>query len=407
MKDTYFHKDFLSFILKFYNREVHERTEEEVFISFEDTSFLGVNTCKESLSVFSKALNFGGQENHLNNQKTLFLLFIRLINKFEQHFPVDRLNLATSLLEGNFPSFVHQLQEEEKRDIFWQVELEIAASNNRIEEKVGNYSKGLVPYIRSISSEITPESEVVLAEFEQFIQEKNRGVLLYPSSHNDDSDIQFMNKKGSDLFNQQHQVFIHIDYDGLQGPIFQQGFQFEIVLPLIFGKNAKLRITKVEVEKKNIWILFFASCKNEEVLQGLISNEIGIDTLFCKCDGITSGNGIFGGFRIETMFYGCFFRALHLKRIITEYGTEFYLNRQRVENNYAEIIQWVQENFEEGISGPVLENMGPQPKMTEIIPRLGIEYSIEEETRPVFQSPNNIFQSLNDNPIFLIDIVRN
>jgi hypothetical protein len=44
--------------------------------------------------------------------------------------------------------------------------------------------------------------------------------------------------------------------------------------------------------------------------------------------------------------------------------------------------------------------MGPQPKMTEIIPRLGIEYSIEEETRHIIQSPN-------DNPMFLIDIERN
>jgi hypothetical protein len=398
MKEFYFHGACWVFISNYYEGDAHERTEEEVFNSFEDTSFSGVSACKESLSVFSKALNFGGQENNLENQKTLFLLFIRLINKFEQHFPVDRLNLATSLLEGNFPSFVHQLQEEEKRDIFRQVELVIAASNNRIEEKVGNYSKGLVPYIRSISSEITPESEVVLAEFEQFIQEKNRGVLLYPSSHNDDSDIQFMNKKGSDLFNQQHQVFIHIDYDDEPGPYFQQGFQFEIVLPLIFGENAKLRISKVELKKKSIWILFFASCKNEEVLKELISNEIGIDTLFCKCDGITQGMGGPEGFRVETMFYGCFFRALHLKRIITEYGTEFYLNRQRVENNYAETIQWVQENFEERISRPALEIMGPQPKMTEIIPRLGIEYSIEEETRHIIQS---------NNPMFLIDIVRN
>lgn len=329
------------------------------------------------------------EDNQFFELKQSLLLMNRLTKLFSQvhGFPVsDNHEL--------FKSFVDSLSNEEKEMIWHQANMDIETTTFYYE----NYSGGIVQYIRSISREITPESEVVIAEFEQFIQGKNRGVLLYPSSYNDDSDIEFMTERGSELFNQQHQVFIHIDYDRVNGPNFHQVAQLEIVIPLIFRENATLRISKVELKKKSIWILFFASCKNEEVLQGLISNEIGIDTLFCKCDGITQGMGGPEGFRVETMFYGCFFQALHLKRIITEFGTEYYLNRRRAENYYAEIIQWVQENFEEGISGPVLEIMGPQPKMTEIIPQLGFEYSIEEETHHIIQS---------NNPMFLIDIVRN
>jgi hypothetical protein len=167
-----------------------------------------------------------------------------------------------------------------------------------------------------------PAEHPLLMQLETLCAQENPNICLYPSANEDELDLNYFDAIGNALFAEQH-IFVHVDLWHLHNLPYANE-ESVVRLSTRFSEDSFVCIQKRNKDDRSYWLITFSSTQNEQLLQSLIHHRIRIDTLFSKCDGITSGMGHGREDDIPTPLYACFAEALALSRIITEYGMPFF-----------------------------------------------------------------------------------
>lgn len=179
-----------------------------------------------------------------------------------------------------------------------------------------------------------PAEHPLLMQLETLCTQENPNICLYPSANVDELDLNYFDAIGNALFAEQH-IFVHVDLWHIHN-LPHANEESAIRLTTRFSEDSFVCIQKRNKDGWSYWLITFSSTQNEQLLQSLIHHRLRIDTLFCKCDGITSGMGPGLEDAIPTPLYACFTEVFALSRIITEYGLPFFqgddswINRQLV-----------------------------------------------------------------------------
>jgi hypothetical protein len=229
----------------------------------------------------------------------------------------------------------------------------------------------------------------LLNELKDYL-DSDPNICLVPSSGRDFSAENFFSTVGNNLFGV-HSVFIHIDR-------FSQFLSINHIFPnsQISKANieincfgiANLEIFKIDQNGLLKWVLFFNQSLNEAVVKIFIQNKVRIETILCKLDGITHGNGRpEEGYAVSTPLYTLFSNELRIKRAISEYSTNFFNNRGLESQNYLlqEFKKWVQSEFSEEISRPILLRIQDQ-SFSQLIIQEAEEHLINDKFSPYIQS---------------------
>ena len=335
---------------------------------------------REVIKVFHLVIRhaniFGVKMNLMDSEIRIYLLFL---NKIVTQFRIDHPGITNFEFTQEFMPFYNQLSTESIEQLHSDAE-ETFNQINTFEPNIG-LNNELLSLIRDYAEAIPEEAEQLLNDFDHFFRSEKRKMMLYPSAGIDDAPIRYLsNHIGAEYFGS-HSIFIGIDF-WQHGPQFEN--QMRTTIPLNFSENAQLHLSKLKIQNNDFWLLHFAECTNEEIMIELIKRRIPIDTLYTKCDGITTGmGGPDDVFRVYSNFYACFYKQLCLKRIITEYGLEFWNQRNIDQNGYEEGYYnqqklWLQQNFDDEIQHDILERIENCQNMHDVMTMLGGEYPLDD-----------------------------
>lgn len=329
-------------------------------------------------------------ERNQNNKKTLrliLLMYYRLLNKYL----INTGNILNyedpKLLIRKIGYFITNMTDEEKQNIYKNAE-------NDLKDEVAIIQNdcSIVTLLKRVIRENDVDSPLI-NELELYCSEKKLSSVLYPSCYRDLSDVDYFINIGNNVFSPHH-LFIHVDfwndiYNDIEFKFGPEDVDQETYITN-FSDQSKVTISKIKFKENIYWFIFFSGTRNEQILQELIYNKVNVETIISKCDGITSGMG-HSVLSISTPLYICFYKLLHVKRIITEFNRNFIYN---LDQNWkadmvSGFIDWLANNLNHEDAHLIITEIQDM-SYDEIIEQATEEYPIDESNGLNYLSDNDL-----------------
>jgi len=343
----------------------------------------------------SKFLGFWNTQLEMGNLsefRTVMLVYYRLFQQCFGRFGVQFFEVVSlqKLDVEILRNFVSALKTDEIDALFAQAYQDIHLEYKETTPPSTNIITLFRPYFKEKEFD-----QDLCQELENYLETDPRKVLI-PSAGIDISPERFFAMRGDLLFGK-HSVFVHIDYyfSSLEKllEVFPGANISSTVIHFGYKGISTMEIIKIDQEGEITWIIYFAHSLNEAVIKEFVLHSVKFETLISKLDGATSGMGGPMGIRIQTPTY-FFFPQLQFIRMITEYGTRFFLEMEQNENYHflQDFEDWVHEDFPAEISKPILKKVA-RKKMSYLL----LQGAEEHDS-------NDLFRRFIDchNPLFLI-----
>jgi len=154
---------------------------------------------------------------------------------------------------------------------------------------------------------------------------ETRDILFHPSSGEDLTPILYFNEHWTEGLRHPGPELI-IRCDAMEWETVLSRFRFidcqETVTfyrPEVDRIKPRLRIGRIRLMGRDVWVMEFMDRKNEELLKIFLEEGLQIRYIYSTCDGMMSGRGTGDPHCIPTLFYSYLYESLGVVYHISEY----------------------------------------------------------------------------------------